>query len=85
MGPRFHNEERLVLIAVVVIVAATAVVAYIRLARELAADGVELNGFGHLIAVAAALVIGVVSLVLFGVALGALAWLVDRLRRGSGD
>lgn len=85
MGPRFHYEERLVLIAVVVIVAATAVVAYIRLARELAADGVELNEFGHLIAVAAALVIGVVSLVLFGVALGALAWLVDRLRRDSDD
>ncbi|MBN9522785.1 hypothetical protein J0H58_30415 [bacterium] len=80
MGPRFHNQERLVLIAVVVIVATAAAVAYSRLVRELVADGIERNGFSHLIAVAAAIVF---SLALSGVAPGALVWLVDRLRRGS--
>ena len=84
MGPNAHQNERLVLIAVAVVLIGAAIPPYARLTARFTADGTELSRLGHAGVIALSLLIAIGFLLLLGLALGALAWFVDFVSRRAG-
>ncbi len=81
MGPRSHQMERLILIAMVAIAVELVLPAYPKVVAKLAARGIELSWFGHIELFALVILVGLLPLALVGVVLGVVGWLIDRASR----
>lgn len=81
MGPCSHNTERLVWLALAAIWLGVTLPAYQKAATWIAAQGVALAWYQHLGLFVVSGIVGVVAVLVFGLALAAVCWVVDGIRR----